>query len=108
MAAERQDNGEAEIQIEFAIGPVPDSQGVADLECVAYDAGRLREMAAVSGRIPLSNEPAVFTTALRLSIGPGRYSLRCGLHARELGKLGSVYTSLTVPKSKYLLARDGT
>jgi hypothetical protein len=85
-----------EVSLDLEIGPVDGVEVDAEVECVAFDASRLNEHGSASARVPLAaGGPS--TARLRLTLAPGRYNLRCGVHAPAAGKLGSVYTHVTVP-----------
>jgi VWFA-related protein len=89
--------GPVAVAIDLTIGPVAGPAGHADLECAAFDAGNLSQAASTTGVAALPGGADVITTQLEMTVRPGRYNLRCGLHAPALGKSASVYANLTVP-----------
>jgi hypothetical protein len=86
----------AAVTVDLQIGPVAGAAGDAHVECVAFDAGRLKEVGSASTRVALAGEGGTHAR-LSLTVTPGRHNLRCGVHLPGLRKLGSVYLPLDVP-----------
>jgi hypothetical protein len=86
----------AAVTVDLQIGPVASATGDAHVECVAFDAGRLKEVAAASAQAALVGVGAT-QVRLSLAVSPGRHNLRCGVHLPGSGKLGSIYLPLDIP-----------
>jgi hypothetical protein len=84
------------VTVDLAIGPVAGATGDAHVECVAFDAGPLKEVGSAATRVALAGEGATHAQ-LSLTVAPGRHNLRCGVHLPGLRKLGSIYLPLDIP-----------
>jgi VWFA-related protein len=90
----------AEVTAALEVGPIEGAAGEAHVECVAFDAARLKEFASAVARVAIAGAGRPTAAGLRFALAPGRYNLRCGVYVPALGTLGSVYANVTVPASR--------